>query len=327
MVWGRFLCVRLLIVTFNLWNVYTQLNLTHYEVLEVTNHALVSEIKSAYRKKTLLLHPDKVSFTASDDEKLSGMLRFIQVNTAYEILSDPEKRIKYDLSLTGVQYDIVQDDNVDRYMRNDFKMYVRTTRIKVALTAKFKPLPSPVLSIDLNFPLNEVFEGVEKQHKFFRRKVCNLCKGTGAENGECRTCSLCEGTKIAKHIFSSSKRHFQQMTETSCAACDGKGCFIIKKCTACGGSGYTMAEGSLSLEVPKGFPNGWQINLPGRGHERKDGEVGELIVKCFYTIPDGWELDSESGDLRLSLGVSFDELLDGFDTTIMSPLGETIAVG
>ena len=221
---------------------------TLYSILNLSYDASDSDVKKAYRLLALEYHPDKLfQFNPSmtDEEKNERNDIFLKMQEAYETLHDPERRLQYDLKLTGVQYDIIEDQAASPYTSKPFNLFIKSAKFKLHFSTDFAKRKIPDISIMIDVPLKHSLEGLEKNQKYYRRVICPVCRGNGGLDGVCVGCELCEGSGIAKLLYQhlgeghqgEQQSTFEQMTETQCPHCKGRGCFPTGKCTNCLGSG------------------------------------------------------------------------------------------
>jgi DnaJ-class molecular chaperone len=240
-----------------------------YEILNLNLDASISDIKKSYRQLALEYHPDKIfqlNPNLNDTEKSLKNDIFLKIQEAYEVLHDAEKRLQYDSKLTGVQYDILDHDDaeINPYMSQPFHLFVKSNRpkFKFHFFANFEKPRVPDINVRLEVSLEHLLKGLEKKHKFYRRVICSVCGGNGGLNGVCKKCALCQGSGVAKLLYSHKnddinceskncnklnddddrnglKYDFEQMTETKCPSCKGKGCFSTGRCSNCNGAGIS----------------------------------------------------------------------------------------
>lgn len=234
---------------------------TLFDVLGVEATATQAEIKKSYRSLALKHHPDKIPHDSPNIEELKDL--FIAIQAAYDVLGDEEKRRKYELSMSGVDYDIYTDPAVDRYHDSErFRFFAKGKKFGISITAKFKKKDIPSLDIFLEVPLGKSFTGMRVDKSYFRRVICDQCGGKGGVGNDCRKCELCGGTGVADHLFSLDTKDFMQYSEHICSNCNGNGCIVNKKCDKCKGTGYTMKEEKVTLVLLEGFANGATVPLP-----------------------------------------------------------------
>jgi DnaJ-class molecular chaperone len=241
---------------------------TLYKILNLNLDASISDIKKSYRQLALEYHPDKIfqlNPHLNDTEKSLKNDIFLKIQEAYEVLHDVERRLQYDLKLTGVQYDIIDHDDseINPYMSQPFHLFVKSNKpkFKFHFSANFEKPRIPDINVRLEVSLEHLLKGLEKKHKFYRRVICSVCGGNGGLDGVCKSCDLCQGTGVAKLLYShrnddincesktcdklkdtdqnGSKYDFEQMTETKCPSCKGKGCFSTGRCSNCNGVGIS----------------------------------------------------------------------------------------
>lgn len=253
----------------------------YYEVLGVGRNADAAEIKKAYRQKAIQYHPDKNPGDKEAEEK------FKEAAEAYEVLSDPDKKKRYDqyghAGLGGGAYgsqgfSMNMDDIFSHFGdifgdafgspfgfgggRQQSRRVNRGTnlRVKVSLT------------------LEEIATGVEKKIKVNKYVSCSACHGTGAKGGSSySTCSTCRGTG---HVTRVTNTFLGQMQTTStCPSCGGQGQTITNKCPVCAGNGIVQGEEVISINIPRGVSEGMQLSVSGKGNAAARGGIpGDLIV-------------------------------------------------
>ena len=257
----------------------------YYEVLEVAKNASADEIKKAYRKKAIQYHPDKNPGDKEAEEK------FKEAAEAYEVLSDPDKRSRYDqfghqgvggaaggggFGAGGMSMEDIFSHFGDIFGggfggfsgfggssgggRRQHVNRGSDLRVKVKLTLK------------------EIATGVEKKIKVPKYVSCSYCKGTGAENGTAyTTCTTCNGSGVVTRVQQSFLGPMQ--TTTTCPTCNGEGRIITKKCPHCNGEGIRREEEVITLNIPAGVAEGMQLTMSGKGNAARHGGInGDLLV-------------------------------------------------
>ncbi len=251
----------------------------YYEVLGVSKGASKEEIKKAYRQKALKYHPDKNPGDKNAEEK------FKEAAEAYEVLSDDEKRQKYDQfgheGVSGAGRDFSGGMTMDDIFSSFGDIFgdafggfggFRTSR------RTRKENKGTNLRVKVKLSLNEIANGAEKKIKVRRYVPCESCGGTGAaDSGAFSTCPTCRGKGHVTHI--SNTLLGQMQTSSVCPACGGEGKTISRKCTACYGEGIVEKEEILKINIPAGVSKGMQMTLSGKGNAaRRGGTPGDLYV-------------------------------------------------
>src|SRR5919106_4630838 len=221
-----------------------------YEILGVPRDATPAEIKGAYRKLARTLHPD-VNADPADQE------RFKEIAGAYEILSDPAKRRRYDefgaAGPQGAPFADIQD-LFDMFFGGGFGVRSRGPRSRVRRGEDLR------IRVRLTFP-ESVF-GVEQELDIERLAACTRCDGSGAEPGTspiaCRACGGAgEVQSVRRSIFGTV------MTATPCVTCGGTGEEIPDRCEACDGEGRVRASTTVTFDVPAGVLDGMDLRVGG----------------------------------------------------------------
>ena len=256
----------------------------YYEVLGVDKNASADEIKKAYRKLAVKYHPDKNPGDKEAEEK------FKEAAEAYSVLSDADKKAKYDqFGHAGVDgsapdfsggfgnlNDILNDlfgggfggfggfgggFGGGRGGQRQQKVYRgRDIRVRVKLT------------------LEEIAKGVKKEISIERSVPCKDCGGKGAKNAsDIKTCSACNGTGQVQRVVNTFLG--QTVTYSTCQQCGGEGKVISNPCRSCGGTGLVRKRETIKVKIPAGVEAGMQMNISGEGHAAKNNGVnGDLLV-------------------------------------------------
>lgn len=243
----------------------------YYEVLGVSRSATPDEVKKAYRQLARQHHPDVSD--ASDAEA-----RFKEINEAYEVLSDAEKRASYDrfghagLRGGGLGFDFGFRDPFDIFEEvfgRGFGFRSSTRR---------GPRRGGDLRYDLYLTFEEAVFGCEKEIEVTRHEMCPECKGTRAEPGTSPVrCSECSGTGQVRRVQRSILGSF--VSVTTCPICHGEGETIPISCKECKGEGWVYVARKLSVTVPPGVDHGTKIRLAGEGEMgERGGPPGNLYV-------------------------------------------------
>jgi molecular chaperone DnaJ len=262
-----------------------------YEILGVARDASQGEIKAAYRRRAPELHPD-VNGDPADQE------RFKEITGAYEILSDPEKRQRYDTfgaaGPQGAPFTDIQD-LFDMFFGGGFG--VRTSRGPRSRVRRGEDLRT---SVPLTF--RDAAFGSTQTIDVERLGACERCGGVGAEPGTTPiACRRCGGTgeiqSVRRSIFGTV------MTASPCPTCRGSGEEIPDPCAACYGEGRIRTPASITFEVPPGVDDGMDLRVAGQGNAgMAGGPTGDLIVRLDVELAPAFERRGQ--DLHSVLDVS-----------------------
>lgn len=286
----------------------------YYEVLGINKNASEADIKKAFRKLAKQYHPDANPGNAEAEKK------FKEINEAYEVLSDPDKKAKYDQfghaafeagGGAGGFYDADIDMGDIFSMFGDF---FGTGSTGGGGRRSRGPLRGNDLRTNITITFEEAFYGTSKEIQLNADELCSQCKGTGAKPGTYpETCKHCGGTgqeRVTQQTI------FGTMTNVrTCSVCHGEGKIIKEPCSECHGRGKVRKLQKLQVEVPKGIDNGQSIRLAGKGEPGTNGgSSGDLFVTV--TVKPHSNLKRKGVDLYCEVPVSFAQAALGADITI-----------
>ncbi|TLX76933.1 molecular chaperone DnaJ [Labilibacter sediminis] len=289
----------------------------YYEVLEVSKNATAEEIKKAYRKKALKYHPDK-----NPDDKVAEE-KFKEAAEAYEVLSDENKKSRYDqfghagvggaagggFGGGGMSMDDIFSHFGDIFGGGGGFGGFSGFGGFGGGRSRQRVNKGSNLRVKVSLTLNEILNGVEKKIKVKKYVACKHCSGTGADGGASHsTCSTCQGsgqvTRISNTILG------QMQTASTCPTCGGEGKIITNKCKHCAGEGIEKDEEVISINIPAGVEEGMQLSVSGRGNAARRGGVnGDLLVLIHEEEHE--ELVRDGRDLLYNLFVSIPEAILG----------------
>jgi molecular chaperone DnaJ len=250
----------------------------YYEILGVSRGAADDEIKKAYRRLAVQFHPDR----NPGDKHKEAEERFKEINEAYQVLSDPEKRAQYDryghAAFQGAGggpgggfggFDFTQ--GFEEVFSDIFGDFFGTGRGR----SRSRTRRGDDLRYDLEVDFEEAARGAEKVVKFQRLTQCEACNGTRARGGSAsvKTCPNCRGTGQVR-----TQQGFFSIA-TTCAQCRGDGSIIVDPCPQCQGQGRVRRQESLSVRIPPGVDNGSRLKLRGEGEAGyAGGPAGDFYV-------------------------------------------------
>jgi len=242
----------------------------YYEILNVPPDATQEEIKQAYRRLAREYHPDVRREDPAAEE------RFKEINEAYQVLSDPEKRAQYDRMLRGGLEPIPEEFGFPSPFEDLFDAFFG--RVRTGPAREPGPERGADLRVDLEISLEEAAHGTERTIEVTRLETCPACFGTGAERGGGpTTCPTCGGTGQTRF---SQRTVFGTFTQiTTCRRCGGRGRILRNPCTRCRGAGRVETTRQLVVSVPAGVEDGSRLRLVGEGEAgRRGGPRGDLYV-------------------------------------------------
>lgn len=300
-------------------NKYKMTSPTHYEILGVSSTADEKEIKLAYRKLALKLHPDK----CKSSEKEQNEVEFKKVSLAYDVLSDSKKRQAYDLKLqfgsVGGGGGVCGGANFfqgggssmgDGSFGNLFANFFQNTR--------------DVLSVCVNLTLDEITTGVVKSIKYTRIEFCNTCSGKGYENDcDVTKCNQCNGAGQLDRVINMG--FFQQVFREMCNACNATGKMILNPCRVCNGKLTFEKETSVKIKISPGVKNGDSIVLKNKGNQVTKDIYTDLNIIVKVAKHKLYERINDK-DLKTTVSITLVDALCGFKKDVPYLNGETINI-
>lgn len=261
----------------------------YYEVLGVDKSASADEIKKAYRKKAIQYHPDKNPGDKEAEEK------FKEAAEAYEVLSNPDKRARYDQfgheGMSGAGgFGGGFGGGQGMSMDDIFSMFGDIFGGHGGFggfsgfggggsSQAQRKFRGSDLRVKVKLSLKDIANGTTKKFKLKKYVPCSHCHGTGAEgNSGTETCPTCKGSG---HILRTQQSIFGMMqTQTVCPQCNGEGKIIKNKCKECGGEGIVYGEEVVEVKIPAGVAEGMQLSMSGKGNAgRHNGIPGDLLIQ------------------------------------------------
>lgn len=246
----------------------------YYKILEIDRNASDADIKRAFKKLSIKWHPDKWS-SKSEKEQKEAEERFKEVNEAYQVLSDPQKKSNYDNF-----GDAEGGGGFGGFGFDPFEMFRNMYGGGHASQRQRGPEPGQTLEYRISINIEEIFKGTEKNVSYRRKIRCKTCNGEGGTG--IKTCPYCHGTGM----ITETKQHGYTIMQSShpCHHCHGTGKVVEHVCKDCGGNGLKEVTETLKVSIKAGIANGGVINFPNMGCESKDprGENGDLHIVIFY---------------------------------------------
>lgn len=255
----------------------------YYDILGVSKSAAADEIKKAYRKLAIKYHPDKNPGDKEAEEN------FKEAAEAYEVLSNPEKKQRYD------QFGHAGAAAGGGYGGGHMNMEDIFSQFGDIFGGGGSPFDSffggggqsgggrrvqrgSNLRIKVKLTLEEIAKGAEKKIKVNKQVTCKTCDGSGAKDrSSVQTCSTCGGSGTVRRVTNTILGQMQ--TSSTCPTCNGSGTQIKAKCTSCHGDGIVRGEETITINIPAGVAEGMQLSMSGKGNAAPHGGVpGDLII-------------------------------------------------
>ncbi len=294
----------------------------YYEVLGLDKSASDSDIKKAYRKMAKKYHPD---FNPGDKEAEG---KFKEVNEAYQVLSDADKKSAYDRyghaafeqggggaggfggfgGGFGDGVDIDLGDILNGMFGGGFGGFGGGSR------ASRGPKPGRDLSVNVSITFEEAAFGVEKEVTFAAYEYCPTCKGSKAKPGsKVEKCAKCGGTGRVRTVQQTMFGAMQ--SETTCPDCHGKGEKITDPCPECRGEGRVRKTKTIKVSIPAGIADGQQIRVAGKGDVGDlGGQTGDLYVRVY--VQNHSIFQRQGNDVYMEMPISFTKAALGSELSI-----------
>jgi len=296
----------------------------YYDILGVSKGSSADEIKKAYRKLAIKYHPDKNPNDKSAEDK------FKEAAEAYEILSNPEKKQRYDhyghagvggasggggyggggmnmediFSQFGDIFGGGGGSPFDSFFGGGQQQSRGGRRVAKGSNLRIK----------VKLTLEEIANGAEKKIKVNKQVTCKTCDGTGAKDrSSVSTCSTCGGSGAVRRVTNTILGQMQ--TSSTCPTCNGSGSQITSKCNSCHGEGTVRGEETISINIPAGVSDGMQLSMSGKGNAAPNGGIpGDLII-LIEEIPHE-TLKREGNNIVYDLHVSIVDAALGYSAEV-----------
>jgi molecular chaperone DnaJ len=282
----------------------------YYEILGVSRGASQDDVKKAYRKLAMQYHPDRNKGDAAAEEK------FKEVGEAYAVLSDPDKRARYDRFGHSMgqgmggrpsggggpgSFEFDLSDALRQFMEGGmfgefFGQQQRGGRGSARVRGND-------IQIKLPLTLEEISEGVRKTLKVKRLRPCDACKGTGSAAGSSATeCPTCRGQGQVRQVSRTILGQFVNVQ--TCPQCHGDGKIVANPCTTCSGEGRVRKEETVHVDIPAGVSAGHYLSLRGEGNAGpRGGPAGDLIVIIDEKEHEYFERDGDHVIYKLTISI------------------------
>ncbi|EDM38691.1 molecular chaperone, heat shock protein [Pedobacter sp. BAL39] len=295
----------------------------YYDVLGVAKSSSTEEIKKAYRKLAIKYHPDK-----NPDDK-SAEDKFKEAAEAYEVLSNPEKKQRYDhyghagvggasgggyggggMNMEDIfsQFGDIFGGGGGSPFESFFGGGGQQSR------GGRRVAKGTNLRIKVKLTLEEIANGTEKKIKVNKQVTCKTCDGTGAKDrSSVSTCKTCGGSGAVRRVTNTILGQMQ--TTSTCPTCNGSGSQITSKCTSCHGEGIVRGEETITINIPAGVSDGMQLSMSGKGNAAPNGGIpGDLII-LIEEIPHE-TLKREGNNVVYDLHVSIVDAALGYSAEV-----------
>ena len=288
----------------------------YYKVLGVSKTAPKDEIKDSYRKLAMQYHPDRNKSPDAEE-------KFKEISEAYAVLSDDEKRRQYDtLGHAGFDQRYTREDI---FRGADFESIFRD----LGSGSNFGDIFSFLfgrgdveermtrgrdLGYELDITLEEAARGVEKEIEVPRTEKCQVCNGTGASPGTSpKVCTRCGGNGQVQNVRRNGFSMYVQVV--ACPSCKGRGLIIESPCRECRGTGLTRRKRTITIKVPSGIDDGFQLRLRGEGDMPPEGETPGDLYALIHVTPHPY-FRREGDDLLYHLIIGYPQAALGAEVPV-----------
>lgn len=286
----------------------------YYEVLGVSRNATDDEIKKAFRRLAKQYHPDA-------NKEQGAEARFIEVNEAYEVLSDQQKRAAYDRyghaaangNMAGAGF-----ADFSSFSTDIFEMFFSGA---TGTQRRSGPQRGADLRYELTITFEEAVFGCQKEIELPRWESCSTCKGSGAQPGTSKTrCSNCQGSGEIRRVQQSIFGQFVNVTV--CDRCRGEGSVITTPCEKCRGQGRVRNNRRVVVNIPAGVDDGINVRVTGEGEVSSRGGVpGNLYV--VLTVKPHPYFRRQGNDIEYELPISFTQAALGAEVEVPTVDGKS----
>ncbi len=298
----------------------------YYDILGIPQNAEDKEIKKAYRNLARKYHPDVCKDSGAEE-------KFKQINEAYSVLSDPQKRAQYD----NMGHETFTNASKGSYtggggfgggFSTDFSGFGDIFDFFGGGYRRTGPQPGADLLMRLSIPLEDAVSGTEREIEVMHTEPCPTCAGSGSETKKQNTCPRCGGTGQMRSTSHSPFGQFIRMT--TCTQCGGRGKIPERQCRECRGSGHTRAKRKVAIHIPPGIDTGMRLRMEKYGEAGDFGAPnGDLFIEIsvlpharFTRFDDNLETYIDISPVQAVLGTLIEiETIDKRHIDVKSPRG------
>jgi molecular chaperone DnaJ len=277
----------------------------YYEILGVSRNADKEELKSSYRRLARKYHPDVNKEAGAED-------RFKEISRAYEVLSEPETRDRYDrfgeagvaAGAGGVGFQDFSDvGGFADIFENLFNNFAGGGAGGQSQRRRNGPVRGDDLRTNLKLEFREAIFGGEKEIRIPHLETCEVCSGSGAKPGtRPRSCSTCTGSGQVRRVTRTPFGSFTQVS--ACPTCNGTGQMIEDKCETCEGKGAHQVTKKLKITIPAGVDNGTRLRISAEGDAgQRNGPPGDLYV--YLLIEEDAEFKRDGINILSEIKISY----------------------
>lgn len=300
---------------------------SYYDILNVPKNANEKEIKKAYRTLTKKYHPDVCSEEGCEDT-------FKEINEAYDVLSDPQKRAQYD----RLGHDTFTNASKGSYsggggfggggFNADFSGFGDIFDSFFGGSRQRGPQRGADLLMRVNITLQDAVFGTERNIEVLHTEPCSTCDGTGSKTRKTRTCQRCGGSGQERRMSQTPFGQFVRMS--TCGECGGRGKVPEERCDTCKGTGTSQVRRTVSVNIPVGIDTGMRLRMEGYGEAGEPGAPsGDLFIEVhvspherFTRIGDNLETAVTISPAQAVLGSHVEILtIDGRHVELKIPAG------
>lgn len=303
----------------------------YYEVLGVPKNASKDDIKNMYRKLALQYHPDRNKSKGAEE-------KFKEISEAYAVLSDDEKRKRYDtyghvgseevFRGSEANFDEIFKDIGFGGVRDIFEQFFGgregggfTDPFNFGFRFGGGRRRGQDLVYDAELSLEDVLKGKREEIELPKLEKCRNCAGTGAAPGsKPRKCNVCDGQGQMRRVYSQN-RYSTFVSLEPCQTCRGQGEIIDRPCETCSGAGNVRNHKKINIEIPKGVEDGMTLQLRGEGEPAENGQPGDLLIRIHVKPHSIFERLSD-GHILYNLDTSFTDLALGTERRVPTLEGD-----